>query len=350
MRIVLVSQSQVAIVERFGRYHRTLTPGINIIWPILDRVRYVANTNQGSKDQRRSAYRIDLREQILDIEKQDVITKDNVGMDVDTLVFYRILDPVKVVYGISSPIEAIRHLSKTAIRNVFGEMDLDTTLSARESINARLRTVLDEATDKWGIQVIRVEIQDITPPVSLKETMQKQMIAERERRARVTSAEAEKQAMILQAQGQKQDEILRAEGESEAMLLRAEAQKKTKIVQAEGEAQAIHLVQKATAAGLDAIRETLGKTSGLRGLLTLETLKAQAEVAKHLSSGQSTKILMPTEMAGLFGVAAGIKEMLGSDGHLENESTQFARSKPNGSVFRDLSTLSERIDTEDQEG
>lgn len=257
--------------------------------------------------------RIDLREQILDIAKQDVITRDNVEMNVDTLVFYQIVEPHKTVYEISSPVDAIRQLSRTSIRNVFGEMDLDATLSARESINAKLRTVLDEATDKWGIKVLRVEVQDISPPPELKETMQKQMVAERDRRAQVTLAEAEKQAVILKAEGDRQNQILRAEGEKQSVVLRAEAEKQESVLVAEGQAEAIRMVQQATAAGLDMVRDSLSKKEGTRGVIALETLKAQTEIANRLATGESTKIFLPTEVAGLFGALGGVKEILRSN-------------------------------------
>lgn len=305
-----VSQSQCGIVERLGRYHTTLHPGLNLIVPFIDRVRHVASLNLRGKEDRISSYRIDLREQILDVPKQDVITKDNIEMDVDTLVFYQITDPVKSVYEISNLLQAIRQLSITTIRNIFGEMELDATLSAREPINTRLRTVLDEATDKWGVKVLRVEIQDISPPPELKHTMQQQMVAERDRRAQVTLAEAEKQTVILAAESMKQDAILRAEGESKAVILRAEAEKQERILNAEGEAESIMLVQQATAGGLGAVREVLQQTGDSEGLIMLQTLNAQTQIAKHLASGQSTKIFLPTDIAGLYGAIGGIKEIL----------------------------------------
>lgn len=310
MGIRQVAQSQCAIVERLGRYHKTLPPGINFIVPFLDRVRYVAGLNLRGKEDGIPPYRIDLREQILDISAQQVITKDNVEMEVDTLVFYQIADPQRTVYEISNVVEAIRQISRTTIRNIFGEMDLDTSLSARESINMRLRTILDEATDKWGIKVLRVEIQDISPPPELKETMQKQMIAERDRRAKVTLAEAEKQSVILKAEGQRQDAILRAEGENQATILRAEAEKQRNVLTAQGEAESIRLVQEATASGLNAVRGVLGQTDGTQGLIALEALKAQMQIAKNLASGENTKIFLPTDIAGLYGAVGGIKEVL----------------------------------------
>jgi len=309
-----ISQSQCAIIERLGRYHKTLNPGLNFVVPFLDKTRFVGNVNLKGREERISPYRIDLREQILDIPKQEVITKDNVEMDVDTLIFYQVIEPHRVVYEIASPVEAIRQISRTTIRNIFGGMELDASLSARGAINEKLRTILDEATDKWGVKVIRVEIQDISPPPELKETMQKQMIAERDRRARVTLAEAEKQAVILEAESKRQDAILRAEGENQAIILRAEAEKQERVLAAEGEAEAIRLVQQATAAGLDAVRGVLGQTDGTQGLIIIESLKAQMEIAKNLSSGESTKLFLPTDIAGLYGAVGGIMEILKATG------------------------------------
>lgn len=321
-----VAQSQCGIVERLGRYYKTIDPGLSFIVPFMDRLRYVANINLRGNEDGISPYRIDLREQILDISKQDVITKDNVEMDVDTLVFYQITEPHKTVYEISNVVEAIRQLSRTTIRNIFGEMDLDTSLCARESINSRLRTILDEATDKWGIKVLRVEIQDIAPPPELKETMQKQMIAERDRRAKVTLAEAEKQAVILEAESKKQDAILRAEGESKSIILKAEAEKQKKVLSAEGEAESIKLVQLATASGLQAIREVLENDQGSQRLIALEALKSQIEIAKNLSNGSSTKLFLPSDLAGLFGALGGIKEILKPINRIE---TKGGNTTPN---------------------
>jgi regulator of protease activity HflC (stomatin/prohibitin superfamily) len=305
-----ISQSQCAIIERLGRYHKTLNAGLNFIMPFLDKIRFVGNVNLKGTEEGISPYRIDLREQILDIPKQSVITKDNVEMDVDTLIFYQVIEPHRIVYEISSPVEAIRQLSRTTIRNIIGGMELDASLSARGVINERLRTILDEATDKWGVKIMRVEIQDISPPPELKVIMQKQMIAERDRRAKVTLAEAEKQSTILEAESKRQDVILRAEGQNKAIILKAEAEKQNRILTAEGEAEAIRLVQQATAAGLDVVRGVLGQTGGTQGLIILEALKAQMEIAKNLSSGESTKLFLPTDIAGFYGAIGGIKEIL----------------------------------------
>ena len=211
--VTLVSQSEAAIVERLGKYRVTLEPGLNFIIPGLDSVKNVRNVNNQLAIDKVSNKRVDLREQLLNVEKLDVITKDNVRMEVDTLVFYQILEPYKAAYEINNPVRAIDELSKTTVRNVFGEMDLDTSLASREDSNSKLRGVLDEATDKWGIKVLRVEIQDIKPPDDLLQTMKKQMTAERERREQVIQAEAKKRSTILEAEGINQSKILIAEAE-----------------------------------------------------------------------------------------------------------------------------------------
>lgn len=302
-----VAQSEAAIIERFGRYTRTLMPGINFVVPILDKIRFVGSVNISSDISR---YRIDLREQIMDIPEQEVITKDNIRVLADTLVFYQITDPVRAVYEISSPVVGIRQLSQTTIRNLFGEMDLDQSLSARESINDRLRVILDDATDKWGIKILRVEIQDIKPPVELNAAMQKQMIAEREKREKVTLAEADKQKNILEAEGSRQKQILEAEGNAKSQLLRAEAARDSKIMAAQGEAESIRLVQEATARGLQEVRDAVADANNSKGVIALETLKAQQGIAQAIANGSSSKIYLPTELAGLLGALGSIKEIM----------------------------------------
>jgi len=302
-----ISQGQSAIIERLGKYRTTLKPGLNFVIPFLDKLKFVKSVNMTTE---MSNYRIDLREQIMDIPEQEVISKDNIRMQVDTLVFYQIVEPYKAVYEISSPVNAIKQLSQTTIRNIFGEMDLDTSLSARESINERLRSILDEATDKWGIKVLRVEIQDIIPPLELKEAMQKQMVAERAKREKVTLAEADKQKNILEAEGVKQKQILEAEGANKAVILKAQAEKDKRILEAEGESKSIKMVQEATAEGLDAVRDVLGKTDGIEGVVLIETLKTQQEVAKSLAGGTNSKFFLPNDLAGLFGAIGGVKEVL----------------------------------------
>lgn len=270
-----VPQGQAAVIERLGRYHKTLHPGVNLIVPFFDHQAAVGHINR--PDSKVPGNRIDMREQVLDVPAQQVITKDNVQMKVDTVVFYQVSEPYKAFYEVAQPVPAIFQVCKTTVRSVFGELDLDASLASRELVNARLRTVLDEVTDKWGIKVMRVEIQDIVPPQDLIEVMKLQMEAERNRRASVTAAEGEKQAKILVA---------------------------------EGEAESIRLVQTATARGLDAVRAVLGNAEGAEGLLTLQTLKAQENIAKELASGAGTKLYLPTSLAGFYGAIDGVKEML----------------------------------------
>ncbi|RKX24553.1 MAG: SPFH/Band 7/PHB domain protein [Candidatus Zixiibacteriota bacterium] len=303
-----VPQGIAVLIERLGKYHRTLGPGISFILPFFDKRRYVKQVNnkpEGIKD-----HEIDLREQVYDIPQQTVITKDNINLTVDTLLFYQIVEPYRACYEIKDLVMAIRELSKTAIRNIFGEMDMDESLSARESINDKLRTVLDEATDKWGTKVNRVEIQNIIPPADLKDDMEKQMKAERAKRQDITIAEGKKQSAILEAEGLKQNQILRAQGESEAKILRAEAEKKEKILVAEGEAAEIKLVQEAKASGWEEVRKVYSASSGVDSLLMLEILKSQSDIAEAIAKGDNQKIYLPTDMAGLFGAIGGIKELL----------------------------------------
>ena len=296
------------IIERLGRYVRTLESGINFIVPFLDKKRVVKHLNY--KQEGLSIYSVDLREQVYDIPSQSVITRDNISLTVDTLIFYQIIEPHKALYEISDLIMAIRELSRTTMRNVFGEMDLDTSLSSRDSINQKLRGILDEATDKWGVKILRVEIQDIVPPTDLKEDMERQMKAERTRRQEVTLAEGKKQAAILESEGIKQSLILNAQGESESRIMKAEALKAEKILLAEGEAESIRLVQQAKALGLDAVRAVYAQQQGSENLLMMEILRSQNEIAKELANGSSQKIFFPTESAGLFGSIKGIQELL----------------------------------------
>jgi regulator of protease activity HflC (stomatin/prohibitin superfamily) len=303
-----IPQSQAAIVERLGRYHKTLHPGINLIIPFLDQVKRVKHVNAPSSNL--PANRMDMREQVLDVKEQKIISKDNVQMEVDTVVFYQITEPHKVFYEIADPIEAIKQICMTTVRSVFGEMDLDESLSSRERVNSRLRSALDEVTDKWGIKVLRVEIQKMDLETDLINTMKKQMIAERNRRAAVAAAEGEKQAAILKAEGVKRGAVLEAEAEKESMVLRAEAEKTKRILEADGEAQSIRMVEEATARGLEAVRSVLGNMEGVQAVLTLETLKTQEIVARELASGSNSKFYLPMNLAGLYGAIDGVKELL----------------------------------------
>ena len=303
-----VPQSQAVIIERLGKCHKTLDAGLNFIIPFFDKKRFVKLINY--RPEGISDFNIDLREQVFDIPEQSVITKDNITLSVDTLVFYQIIEAYKACYEISNLIMALKELSKTTMRNIFGEMDLDTSLSARDSINNKLRTILDEATDKWGVKILRVEIQDIKPPGDLKDDMEKQMKAERVRRQAVLIAEGKKQASILEAEGIKQSQILAAQGEAEAKILNAEADRQEKVLNASGEAEKIRLVQKATADGLEAVRKVFSEDVGVDNLVILEILKSQNEIAKELANGDSQKIYLPNDVAGIFGAIGGIKELL----------------------------------------
>ena len=301
--VTIVSQSEAAIIERLGKYRLTLDPGLNFIIPGLDSVKNVRTVNNQLAKDKVSNKRVDLREQLLNVEKLDVITKDNVRIEVDTIVFYQVLEPYKAVYEINNPVRAIDELSKTTVRNVFGEMDLDTSLASREDSNTKLRQVLDEATDKWGIKVLRVEIQDIKPPADLVETMKKQMTAERERREQVIQAEAKKRSSILEAEGINQSKILIAE-----------AEKQEKILRAQGEAEKIRLTQDATAKGFDVVRDSLSAVKGADGVIAIETLKAQVEVARELASSKNSTFFLPNELAGLLGAVGSIKEIIKTAG------------------------------------
>ena len=303
-----VPQGLAVIIERLGKYHRTLEPGLSFVIPFLDKKRLVKLVNykpDGIQD-----YELDVREQVYDIPSQSVITKDNISLTVDTLIFYQIIEPYKACYEIKDLVMAIRELSKTTIRNIFGEMELDASLSARESINSTLRGILDEATDKWGTKIIRVEIQDILPPSDLKDDMERQMKAERAKRQEITVAEGKKQAAILEAEGKRQHDILTAEGEAEARLLRAESEKKERVLLAEGEATSIKLVQEANASGWEEVRKVYGEAKGVDNLLLLEILKSQNEIAKSLASGNNSSVYLPTDVAGFFGAIGGVKELL----------------------------------------
>ena len=325
MGVRQVSQSQTAIVERLGRYHKTLHPGINLIVPFLDQLKRVDHVNVPGSPL--PSNRMDMREQVLDVPEQIVISKDNVQMDVDTVVFYQIIEPHRVFYEITNPVEAIFQICKTTVRSVFGEMDLDESLSSREKVNARLRSVLDEVTDKWGIKILRVEIQDIRLEQDLIDTMKTQMVAERRRRAVVAEAEGEKQAAILHAEGVKRGAVLEAEADKEAMVLRAEAEKSRRVLEAEGEAQSIRMVQEATANGLEAVRSVLGRLDGTQAVLALETLKTQEVVARELASGTNSKFYLPMNLAGLYGAIDGVKELLSSrpvSGAVSAPSTEAA--------------------------
>jgi len=282
----IVSQSNAFVIERIGAYNCTWGTGIYMKLPFLDRI----------------AARVTLKEQVADFAPQPVITKDNVTMMIDTVIFLQITDPKLYTYGVINPFNAIENLATTTLRNIIGELELDETLTSRDMINNRMRLVLDEATDPWGIKVNRVEVRNITPPRSIQEAMEKQMRAERERRESILKAEGEKQSAILVAEGQKASAILKAEAEKAAAILQAEAKKEAAIREAEGEAQAIINVQKATANGLNMLKSV----NADEPLLRLKSLEALAKVA----DGQATKIIIPSEIQNLAGLVTGISELI----------------------------------------
>ncbi len=295
--IKIVSQSETMIVERLGKYNRTLNAGINIILPIIEQAKEVIARQQNGRLYR--ANRIDMREQVYDFDKQSVITKDNVMTEINALLYFQIVDPMKAAYEIQNLPVAIEKLTQTTLRNVVGEMELDETLTSRDTINSKLRNVLDDATNKWGVKVNRVELQDITPPESIRRTMELQMQAERNRRAEILKAEGEKQAQILNSEGEKQAEINAAEAEKQANILKAEGEARAKVLQAEAEAAAIRNVAEAVAdRGADPVNYLLA-------VKYIETLK-------EVAGGQQNKtVYLPYEASNLLGSLGGIKELLG---------------------------------------
>jgi len=281
----IVSQSNAFVIERLGSYSSTWSTGIHVKMPFIDRI----------------ASRVSLKEQVADFDPQPVITKDNVKMMIDTVIYMQITDPKTYTYGVINPLGAIENLTNTTLRNIIGEIELDDTLTSRDMINARMRSVLDEATDSWGIKVNRVEVRNIIPPESIQQAMEKQMRAERERRESILRAEGEKQSAVLVAEGQKASTILRAEADKAAMILDAEAAKEAAIRRAEGEAQAILNVQQATAEGL-AMVKAIGADEALIRLRSLEALQKVAD-------GQATKIIIPSDMQALAGLVTSVSEL-----------------------------------------
>ena len=282
--IHIVPQAHAYVVERLGSYYATWSNGLHVKIPFIDKV----------------SKRVNLMEQVVDFPPQSVITKDNVRMQIDTVVYFQITDCKLYAYGVTNPIFAIENLTATTLRNMIGELDLDGTLTSRDTINTKMRSILDQATDAWGIKVNRVELKNIIPPREIQDAMEKQMKAERERREAILRAEGEKNSAILVAEGRKQSAILDAEAEKQAAILRAEAVKEARIREAEGEADAILKVQEATAAGLKMLNEAApGKE-----VLTLKSFEALAKVA----DGQATKIIIPSDLQGLAGVATALAE------------------------------------------
>ena len=284
--IRIVPQAYAVVLERLGAYKATWSTGIHFKVPFIERV----------------ARRVNLKEQVVDFPPQPVITKDNVTMQIDTVVFFQITDPKLYAYGVENPIMAIENLSATTLRNIIGDVELDETLTSREVINTKMRASLDVATDPWGIKVNRVELKNIIPPAALQDAMEKQMKAERERREAILKAEGEKRSTILVAEGKKQSAILDAEAEKQAAILHAEAQKERMIKEAEGQAQAVLKVQQATAEGLRMIKEAGADES----VLTLKSLEALTKVA----DGKATKIIIPSEIQGIAGLATSLKEIM----------------------------------------
>ena len=287
--IQIVPQAHAYVLERLGAYQGTWQVGLHIKVPFIDRI----------------ARRVNLKEQVCDFAPQPVITKDNVTMQIDSIVFFMITDPRLYAYGVENPIMAIENLTATTLRNIIGDMELDQTLTSRETINTQMRSLLDVATDPWGIKVTRVELKNITPPAAIREAMEKQMKAEREKRESILRAEGEQRSAILVAEGKKQSQILTAEAEKQATILAAEAQKEKEIKEAEGKAEAIRAVQQATADGIRAIKEAGADES----VLTIKSLEAFAQAA----NGQATKIIIPSELQGIAGLATSIKEIVKDD-------------------------------------
>ena len=284
--IRIVPQAYAVILERLGAYQATWSTGIHFKVPFIERV----------------ARKVNLKEQVVDFPPQPVITKDNVTMQIDTVVFFQITDPKLYTYGVENPIMAIENLSATTLRNIIGDMELDETLTSRETINTKMRASLDEATDPWGIKVNRVELKNIIPPAAIQDAMEKQMKAERGRREAILIAEGQKKSTILVAEGKKQSAILDAEAEKQAAILRAEAQKERMIKEAEGQAEAVLKVQNANAEGIRMIREA----GADQAVLTLKSLEAFAKAA----DGKSTKIIIPSDIQGIAGLASSLKEII----------------------------------------
>ncbi len=282
----IVPQATVFVIERLGAYYATWEKGLHFKVPILDRI----------------AKKISLKEQVMDFAPQPVITKDNVTMQIDTIVFYQVTDAKLYTYGVDRPILAIESLTATTLRNIIGDMELDHTLTSRDVINTKITASLDQATDKWGIKVNRVELKNIVPPREIQDAMEKQMKAERERRESILKAEGEKRSKVLMAEGNKESQILTAEAEKQAAILRAEAVKEQKIREAQGEAEAIEMINRATA---DALR-LLNEASPTDAVLTLKAYEAFAKAA----DGKATKIIVPSNIQGMAGLAASLKELM----------------------------------------
>ena len=293
MAIVIIPQSETRIIERLGRYYATLKPGINIIIPFIDKAKVIVTYQRGRYT---NSNHIDLREQVYDFDKQNVITKDNIQMQINALLYFQIVDPFKAVYEINNLPNAIEKLTQTTLRNIIGEMELAQTLTSRDVINTKLRGVLDDATNKWGIKVNRVELQDITPPQSVLQAMEKQMQAERDKRA-----------TILTSEGQKQAQILKSEGEKAATINRAEADKQQAILRAEGEATARIRKAEAEAAAIEKVTQAVGQTTNPANYLLA---KNYIQMLQQVAAGDKSKtVFLPYEASNLMGSLGGIKEL-----------------------------------------
>ena len=287
--ISVVQQSRAYVIERLGAFHSVWGVGMHFKIPFLDRI----------------ARKVSLKEQVLDYPPQPVITKDNVTMQIDTVVYFQITDPKLYAYGVEQPMAAMETLTATTLRNIIGDLELDQTLTSRDVVNTKMRAILDEATDPWGIKVNRVELKNILPPQDIQNSMEKQMKAERDRRQAILQAEGQKKSAILIAEGEKESAILRASAEKEAAILRAEAEKQAAILRADGEAQAILAVQKALADSLELLNEKAPNDQ----VIKLKAIEAMQRVA----DGKATKLIIPSEMQGLVGLASGIAESVKKD-------------------------------------
>ena len=286
--IKVVPQAHVFVVERLGSFYAEWETGLHILVPFIDRI----------------SGKVSLKEKVVDFKPQPVITKDNVTMQIDTVVFFQITDPKLFCYGVENPIMAIENLTATTLRNVIGSLTLDETLTSRDQINAQMQDALDIATDPWGIKIPRVELKNINPPEQIRDAMEKQMKAEREKREKILFAEGEKQSQITVAEGEKQSKILQAEADKQATILRAEAEREKRIREAEGQAEAIKSIQKANAEGITMLKEAGADES----VLTLKSLEA----FEKASNGQATKIIVPSNIQGIAGLAESIKEVVKS--------------------------------------
>lgn len=285
----IVPQAKSYVIERLGAYHQTWQVGLHFKIPLIDKI----------------ARKVSLKEKVIDFPPQPVITKDNVTMEIDTVIYFQITDPKLYAYGVESPMDAIENLTATTLRNIIGDLELDESLTSRETINSKIRVVLDEATDPWGIKINRVEVKNITPPGDIQRAMEKQMRAERERREAIIRAEGEKKSAVLTAEGNKQATILEAEAQKQATILEAEAKKQAAICAAEGEAQAIKMVQQATADGIKMLIEAQPNQE----VIALKSLDSFVKAA----DGQATKIIIPSEISGIAGLATSVKELIKQD-------------------------------------